>query len=412
MIPRTHRSIERTALLLSLFFVSAAGAQQTTGWPDWLMAAMAREANNLQSTAVSAENGRYRFQVPGNATPAAATRNGWQFATDISAETPLECHVVTDGSGLAELAYSLAESSIQAHAKTIGGPVDNRSIHSIDAGVIAGTPFLALEWIYTIGKAPNALLGFTKVRVAANDDIVQACSHNLLGYKETFNNVFAAFVRSAQLPKMTVQPYYEEISVHSLGDQRVGVSRARFALDAAGDSRISINLSSLIPVAPDTLSYEDSSTISSSTPDGLLINAHASNSQDGELVADLQLNLTDQGSWLLRGKYKGKGIEQRIAGTPRPVSELGQLQAAHALFAGDSTEVTFPIWQADIDPTVLLEAKIVRDDADVVGLGTLTIGPMAFTAQFDEFGAIARAVMSAGSAEILTERVWSRGQPQ
>ncbi|MFZ9052410.1 MAG: hypothetical protein ACO22K_05305 [Woeseiaceae bacterium] len=412
VMPRIHHYTAQTVLLfVTMLHAAASGAQQTDGWPDWLIKAMAREANNLEPTAVSAANGRYRFQLAGKATAAVAVNNGWSFESDIGAEMPLECHIVTGETDLAELVANLAEAGIAARAEAIGGPVDNRSIHSVDAGAIAGAPFLALEWIYTIGKAPNALLGFTKVRAATNGGIVQACSHNLVGYRETFSNAFAEFVRTAQLPKDRTPPYYEEIAVHSLGDQRVGVTLARFSLDEIGNSRINTTLSSLVPVAADKISYEDSSTISSSTPEGLLIDARTSNSQSGELLTDLQLSRKDNNDWVVRGTYRGTIIDTVINGSARPLSEVGQILTTRELFSGDAAEVSFPVWLADADPTRVAEGKILRDDARVPGQGTLILGPMTFTARFDEFGAITQAEMQAEAATISIERVWSRGTP-
>ncbi|MDH3532204.1 MAG: hypothetical protein OEO82_04690, partial [Gammaproteobacteria bacterium] len=273
------RSLRRRAAHAALFILSpavlgmsASHAQQANDWPDWLKAAMAEESENLTSATVSAADGLYRFQLAGKPATPDAFDGGWYFESDIGSAAPLECYLFSDDTDLATLVVNLAEVNIEANAAANSGPVGNRSVFALDAGAIEGAPFLAIEWMYTVGEAPKALLGFTKVRAAIQGAIVLACSHNFLGYRETFANAFADFVRSAEQPAVEMAPYYEEVATQSIGGQRMGITRVTYSRDADGDSLINMISSSLVPVGPASINSSDSSTISWSTPGGELIN--------------------------------------------------------------------------------------------------------------------------------------------
>jgi len=415
MFRSPRRRTPRAALLLvSVALVGGAAAshaQQPDGWPEWLHEAMAKESANLKATAVTAADGRYRFRLAGNPAQPGAFDGGWFFESDIGSEAPLECYLFDEDTDLATLVVNLAEVNIEANAEANAGPVGNRSIFALDAGAIDGAPYLALEWMYTVGEAPKALLGFTKVRAAIQGGIVLACSHNYLGYRETFADAFAEFVSSAQQPEADIAPYYEEVALQSLSGQRIGITRVTYSRDEEGDSLINMTSSALVPVGPASISSSDSSTISWSTADGRLINVHSADSENGELVNNLQLARNDNGDWVSSGIYQGKNIEQVIDGNLEPLSELGQMQVVKSLFDSDATEAAFTLWLANADPTRFLEGKLIRENVEVIGQGTLSLGPLTFDARFDDDGALSHATMRMGAAEMAVNRVWTQGRP-
>lgn len=390
----------------------ASAQQQPDSWPDWLREAMARETGDIESTPVALADGQYRFSIAGRTAEPGAFDGGWYIQSDIGSDGPLECYLITDSTDLATLIVNLADANIDAQAEAYGGPVANRDVYALDAGAIDGVPYLAIEWMYTIGEAPKALLGLTKIRAASHGDVVQACSHNVVGYRESFRRAFEDFVRSINLPGNGPEPYYEEVTVQSLGEQRVGIAAASYTLDEAGDSKIETFMSSLVPIGPGALSYDDSSTISWSTPDGLLINTYTASSENGELVTNLEFARNGDGDWLVAGTFQNKEIEVVIDGTAEPLSEVGQMRVARTLFEGDAAEAAFPVWVADADPTQILDGKIVREVSGDALSGRLLLGPLAFEAQFDDFGALAKAGMQMGATVVSIDRIWHRGTPR
>lgn len=398
-------------LLLGTIPSLAQATEDTAGWPPWLQQAMAEESLQIRTRSVDVADGRYKFKLAGKPEKPEAIDGGWYLASDIKAESPLECYVFDDDMDLATLVVTLADLNIDATSNA-NGPVDNKSIYFLDAGAIDGVPFIALEWIYTVGEAPNALIGFTKVRAAINNGLPQACSHNFLGYRETFARAFEEFVRSARHTQNSAQPYYAEVLRQNLGDQAVGVAWMTYTLDVDGDTEVRTTDSALIPVDNSTISFTDSSTLSFSTPDGRLINEYSALVENGELVTKLELGRRNDGDWSVSGTFQGKPFEQTIDGEFEPVSDLGQMRIAKELFAGQHASSTIDIWAPQIDPTQFLQASLSRDDEIIERQGKVVWGPMSMTAQFDKLGSILRSSMRMGAAEFRMDRVWVDGAPQ
>ena len=412
--PRTQRLLRLALSFLAATLLGVGNAQagKMDGWPEFLKEAMAKEARKLKYRSVEAADGAYRFQVAGKPGKPEAFDGGWYVQSDINARVPFECYVFTDEFDLASLTNNVAEINIETNAEANGGVVGNRSVFELDAGAIDGIPYLSLEWVFTVGEAPNALAGFVKVRTAIKNDVALACNHNFLGYRETFANAFAEFVRSAELPDVAMPPYYEEVAIQSLNGQDIGITRVTYARDDEGDSMINMISAALLPLSPSTVGTSDSETVSWSTPGGAVINAYSADIENGELVTEMRLDRDANGDWVSSGFFQGKEIEQVLDGAITPVSEIGQMQAARGLFSGENTDVKFPLWIADADPTQFLEGKIVRGEESETLRGRMELGPLVFDAEFDDDGALIDADIQMGAAQMSVERVWVNGEPE
>lgn len=397
------------SIALSLSMTTAA-AQDPEGWPDWLQKAMQKESKRVKSREVTANDEQYRAMLAGKIEESSAFDGGWYFKSDIKSEAPLECYIFYDGADLATLVNTIAEINIATQEENNNGTVGTRSVYALDAGAIDGMPFMSIEWMYTIGEAPNALLGFTKVRAALNDGIAQACSHNYPGYRETFSDAFSEFVSTTTFTSSATEPYYEEIVRLALGEFNVGIVSTTYTLDAEGDTLIRTQSASLLPIGKEEVAVDDSTYWSWSTPDGLLINAGNTSVQNDELAMDLIIQRNDDEDWVVNGTLQGKEIAQDIDGDLQPLSEIGQVRAARALFAGEDDEASYLAWVADADPTRFIEARMIRQDSEVDGQARLELGPVALMARFDSRGSIEEAEIAIGAVAMQMHRVWSRGE--
>ena len=96
-----------------------------------------------------------------------------------------------------------------------------------------------------------------------------------------------------------------------------------------------------------------------------------------------------------------------------PVSEIGQMRAVqHLLTDSEKSSVTMNVWIPAADPTRFLEAGVsMGADGRDEGFGTLTLGPMAIAAQFDQAGSLLNGRLDAGATQMVMERVWADGTP-
>ena len=399
------------AVLLGLFGVESSGQEAGNGWPGWLVDAMAQESLMLRARKVELGDGVINTRLAGK--PAAdpqSTPDGWYVTRDIGTASPLECWAFTTVVDPATMANNIAEQSMLA-SEQVNGPLGDRNLYSVDAGAYDGAPFVALEWFYSVGEAPNKLVGLAKVRVAIKDGYSFACAHNFLGYRQTFALAFEQFVREAKFDSTEAAPYYAEIFVQRIGEQVIGVSRTSFNVDAEGDTQISMMETSMMPVDGSTLAVADTWHSSWSTPEGELINQRAEKSENGELTMNLSLDPLDDGNWSVSGTLQGKAIDYQVDGAMAPMSELGQMLTVQRLMADPSRKsANISVWVPAADPTRFLQAEVALDPKSADGRGRLVMGPLNISAQFDQSGSLMTGTVQAGAAEVVMDRIWVSGR--
>jgi hypothetical protein len=408
-----YRQPKRPLLTLVTLLLAAttAGADDTAsldGWPAWVHKAMNAEVKRLKYRDVTTPDESVRARLPGKPQDPEPMEGGWYFAADIKAESPFECYLYTSSMDLATLINVVAEANLEAVA---GSPdnLGNRRIYHTSAGAVAGMPYLGLEWLYTVQRDGQTMVGFTKVRAAAKGNHALLCSHNYIGYRDTFARAFSQFVTNTQFDDDTPAPFYEEIAELDMNSSGNGVVYTSFTTDEEGDIRIYSAEASLMPVDAATLTTNDSYTISFTTPEGTLLRAYSIDVENGELAANLNLGRNDEGTWVSSGMLQGKELAFEIDGSLEPTSEWTQLAIARDLFAGDAASADALIWMPSIDPTQFVAASMTRDDAEVERQARMTLGPLSYTGRFDASGNLENADMAIGPVSIRIERTWSTG---
>lgn len=404
-----HRFLLMLGILLpATAFPADDNVTSLEGWPAWVHEAMATEARRLKFKRVKAPDSDVRTRLPGKTQAPQAIEDGWYFVSDIRAESPLECYLFTSSRDLATLTEIITEANIEAVAGSHDN-VGNRRIFHTGAGEVAGLPYLALEWIYTVQQGEQTMVGFTKVRAATKGERTFVCNHNYLGYRETFATAFAEFVNSTAVDDPTPEPFYEEIAKLDMNGPGTGVIYVSYTIDEEGDLRVYTAEASIVPVDAATITTSDSYTVTFSSPDGNMINAVDIGIENGEVSNYMSLQRNDEGTWVSSGTSQGKEIEFEIDGMLQPASEWQQLVMAKDLFAGEETSASILVWMPAIDPTSLLEATMTRDDAEVERQAILSLGPINYTGHFDDDGNLEKAAMAIGPIAIDIERIWSRG---
>jgi hypothetical protein len=380
-------------------------------WPEWVQASMADELGKTKLRRVKMPIKTLSVKMPGKPEPAQAIEDGWYFVSDIKAGSPLECYIYTTAMDLASLTSLLAENNIAAVAQGVGGTTGVRNVHYIDAGEVVGLPYLALEWIYTVTTDTQTLVGFTKVRAAVKGDIAFACTHNYLGYRQTFAKAFADFVENAEYEASAPVPYYEEIARLDFNQIGAGTAYLSFTEVEDGNIKMYTAQASIVPVDAATVTVSDSIRITYTKPNGELINSIDVDVENGEISSNVTLQRNDDYDWVSSGTLQGKEISTVLDGSVSPASELRGIMAAHDLFAGDESSVTLNIWEPSADPTRFLQTTYTKDDAETERQAKISLGPLHYVGQFDEFGNIASAVMPMGPMSIIIKRIWSTGIP-
>ena len=398
-------------LLLALTLLSispAATAQSLEGWPDWVKQNMQNEAKRLKFREVETHDKSFRSKLPGKTTEPEQMEDGWYFTADIKAGVPVECYVFTSARDLATLLDWMAETNVNAVAGNYG-EIATRRFYAADSGVVAGMPYLSLEWIYTIEGEEQMLVGFTKVRAATKGERAYVCTHNNLGYRDSMARIFDEFVTNAELADPTPTPFYEEVIRVDMSGPGAGVAHASYRNEETGEVTAFIAEASITAVDPSTISVSDSFTATVTEPDGTMIKSFVITVENGEIASELDLDRNEAGGWMVSGTLQGKEVQFAIDGDVEPASELRQLALAREVFREGATSAEAAVWLPSLDPSQFIVTTMTRDDAEVERQAKMQLGPIAYTGLFDDEGNMYDATVSVGPVNIKIERVWSRG---
>ncbi len=414
-MPRTLPLLCLTLLAIMLPLPEARAQQSLDAWPEWVRESMQNEVGKLTFNTVDMPDDTLTLKLPGKVGQPETIEGGWYLSVDVGAGVPVDCYLIQGARDLATLTHTMAQLSSDAVAAQHGEMIE-RQFHFVDSGEVAGLPFLAFEWMYTIRNADGqTLVGFTKTRAASKGQRTFMCAHNNLGYRDTFARLFNGFVANAEVPDATPAPYYEEIVKVDLNGIGSGIGYAAFYAPGAFDEEdlieIHINEASLMPVDRSTIMTSDSTSVYREDPTGAVASASEFAVENDEWARELHLvrDPERENDWAVSGTSQGKEIAITIDGSLEPAGVLRQLEMARDVFAEDATSVDAVVWMPSIDPTTFVPASMTRDDAETERQAQLQMGPMIYTGLFDEDGNMYNADISIGPVTIAIERIWSRG---
>lgn len=410
-----HVSVRNLILLASLVAAAVPGtaisddSKIDPSWPDWLKEAMAKEYEDIAFEPLSL--GPITTVLPGKITEKQEVQPGRFYAsTDDGSGSGFECWFFTDSIDIASSMAAIADVVIETLSEQ-HGPVGLRNVFHVDAGEIDGSSFLALEWLYTVGEAPETLVGLTKIRAAERNGTHVICAHSLPGYRQSFADGFAQVVRQLNANSEGVDPYYQEIYTLELNGLKTGFARMTMSLDDEGDTRIDTTEAMVVPISSTELATSDSTSVSWSTPDGYLINTVDYSAENGELTMDLTLQLDDEGGWVVDGSFSGKEMNEQLGAEGEPVSALGEILAIRRLLREpDAAPIDLAYWIPDADPAAFTNVTIALDsESGAPGAASITMGPLKIDGEFDDNGSMRHGTMNVGGIAFIMERVYTAG---
>jgi hypothetical protein len=381
--------------------------------PDWLQALRAREAEPLPAQKVQSSDRFFRARVPARLVGSIERQEeAYKLSLDVGTQAPVDCWVHRDDLDLAASASGLSETTFAAISDQLGR-VERREVDGVDAGVIAESPFVAVDWIYQIQTGDGPRLGQVKHLVASRDGRGLYCQHNEVGYAETFRRIATALLESLEYQKPSgPAPYFSEVSTMSVRGMRVGVEYTTLVRDADRDVRIDTRTALLLPVSSDTLQVSDTIGVEFARPDGTLINQVHVESANGELVSHLKLDPAP-GGWTVQGTFQGKPLSTKIQASSAPSSWLGDAFALRETLAekGPGAEITLARWVPEADPTRLVDQTLsIGQPVDPERFAAkLAVAGLEADLVVDRKGTVAAGSLDMGVAAVDFERVYMGG---
>lgn len=404
--------VNRIAFALSAAFaVQNAAAEE----PQWLKDARAKEGRLGQAQTIKSADGFFSAKIPVKALNEIEEDDGaYTVALDLGSSTPANCEVIRDGFDPAALLRATADLTLK-EVEAIQGKVEARAVERTDAGAFGGAPFIALDWVYRVNDGKAARLGGLKQIAVVKDGYGLYCAHIELGYTNTFRQVVRSLAETLEFSERGAVPYFMEISTASIAGAKVGVAVVTMERDEEGDSRVEASTALVVPVTPDTLRTQDATHVQWVRPDGSLINASHSVSENGEVETNMQLMWGEDDNWIAKGEFNGKAVEAQIVSERDPETWVEQGRARRELFGQKNVAGrTFKAPQWTIaDPTrfVEVETRIVEVLDGTRISARETLGGVTVDVILDKStGMPSKAVAPMGAQTIELERLYVEGE--
>jgi hypothetical protein len=396
--------------LVSFVCVGTAAAAEA----QWLQDLRAREAAPGKTSEIRSPDGWFSVNVPAKLVGKVDQSDGsYSMALEMAPGILANCEVIKDGVDLAALLSQTSTSTFGKLAE-LQGKVSNRAIERTDAGHIAGSPYLALDWLYGVETKEGLKVGSLKQAGAIKGAHGVYCYHNDVGYSKSFETLTRAFVESLQVKDSAVPSVYEDVSVVRIGTSKIGVVSARVTRDGDDAYRVTMVSALAIPVAADTLRTQDTYSVQFALLDGAMINAKQVVASNGQLESSLDLLPLDDGGWQIKGQHMGKDIEGRLDASPKPTTFVQQALARKALLGQPNPVGAENLeWQwVTADPLRLTESRLKVVGPGGTGLfkARETVGTLqADTLIESATGLTQQADIAMGANTMIAERVYARG---
>jgi hypothetical protein len=383
--------------------------------PKWLLDARAKEGQLTESHVVTSADKRINFSVPvALVGQLIESKDYYQAFLKLAPEAIATCQILNSPIDVAAMLRQMANTTFSAFVRNAHVKLEERTVERIDAGVGGATPYLAASWSYRVNDGHNVKVGVLRQYAAARPGHGIYCALNNPGYTKTFEAVVHALIASLKIGDEDNAPYFSEVTVATQNGTRIGFLALEMRRDKHGNTE-AVETIARLNAGFDAIQSRDAAYVERTKTDGSMIRAKRLMSLNGEIDMDLELSQSETGRWQVKGKFKGKDVNETIA-SGAPGTQLSQIILLRSLLAKDDpigAQASSSEWQS-VDPghftdvTVKILAAIDTNTYSV----RQTSGNSSVDLVVDRAtGLSTRAVGQSGPVEITFERVYTQGSP-
>lgn len=325
----------------------------------WLTELRMREAAARPLRDIGSTDGAFASRVPAEMRGSIETGEEADYiALDIGGETPVECALYHDEVESASTVQTLA-AQVFAGLEKRHGTVIERTPGEIDAGVVAGSPFLRVSWTYRTTGEQAEVVGQLKQMIATREGRSVYCVHHENGYAKSFENLFRELVSHVRFSSYDdLRPYFTQIDILSTDGERFGFATVSLTLDEDGEPRVVRYTTQLARTAEGGLTARDVTEVEHSSLQGAVRGQVFTDFRDGEVSSSLVLEDLAGVGWQVRGQRGGANL-RAIFEQPDLSSWLGDARTLGGLVAaGDGQSLASTrIWDPDFDAEASVERR-------------------------------------------------------
>lgn len=364
----------------------------------------ARELPPLTRQQVSAPDGSFTAEIEAAAEPTFQEQEGvLVLSVPLGTRSPMTCFVYAEPLDAGGAIYRLMQMA--------GQRTELQSVRTTDVRLIGDSPAVYAEALYLVDTPKGKAAGQAKMMVHTNDQVPLVCTHDELGYAETFQRMtrgLAASIKSSAEPPRAAR--YSEFNVLSVRGHPVGFEK-RTLHDASGGSRLTeVETSLFFPRSARELTVQDIVSTELADKDGKLVARDYARATNGELDIQMSLEQVRGREYRYEGKHHGKEVSGTFTAPEELVSELGAARAVREqLLPGKKKELTIHIYSPSANPAGSI-AQVLRKESGEREV-SVEMGPLEVKLTVDAQGLAQKVVVPMGELELVQERVSTSGTP-
>ncbi|PTL79747.1 hypothetical protein DAT35_33655 [Vitiosangium sp. GDMCC 1.1324] len=370
-----------------------------------LKALVARELAPLTKQQVSAPDGSFTAEVEAAAAPTFQEQQGvLVLSVPIGTRSPLTCFVYQEPLDAGGAIYRLVQMAGQRTELQLVRPTDMR--------LIGDSPAVYAEAQYLVDTPQGKAAGQVKMMVYTHEQVPLVCTHDELGYLESFKRMTSGLASSLKSAADKPQAArYSEFSVMRVKGHPVGFEK-RVVRDAAGGSRLTeVETSFFFPRSAQELMVQDIVSTELADKDGKLVARDYARATNGELDIQMSLEQVKGREYHYEGKHSGKELSGNFTAPEDLASEPGIARVVREqLLPGKKKELTIQIYSPSASPTAPL-AQVLRKEAGEREVSA-EVGSIKASLTVDARGLVEKLVMPLkDDLRVEQERVSVSGAP-
>ncbi|MFY0572816.1 hypothetical protein ACN28E_54550 [Archangium lansingense] len=383
---------------------SSAPSGTPAGKPD-LKALVSRELTPLSKQQVSAPDGSFTGEVEATGAPTFQEQQGvLVMSVPLGTRSPMSCFVYSQPLDAGDALYRLVQMA--------GQRTDIQLVRTTDVRLIGDSPAVFAEVQYLVDMPQGKAAGQAKMMVHTSDQVPLVCSHDELGYMESFKRIASGLAGSLKsAAEKPAAPRYFEFSLIRVQGHPVGFEK-RVMRDAAGGSRLTeVEASFFLPRTAKELMVMDTLSTELADKDGKLVARDYARATNGELDIQMSLEQVKGREYHYEGKHSGKDVNGNFTASADLATETSTARLVRERFlSGKDKELTLHVYSPSSNPAAPVQQVYRQTTAGSRELA-VEMGETKGTLTVDAQGMPEKLVMPLGKMEMVQERISVSGAP-
>lgn len=370
-----------------------------------MKALLARELPPLSKHPVRAPDGSFSGEVEATAAPTFQQQEGLLvLGIPLGTTSALECIVYAEPLDAGGALYRITESVRQNTDVQLASVTNVRLIG--DSGAVFA------EVLYLVDTPEGKAAGLAKLMVHTSEQVPLVCTHDELGYTESFERIvtgLAGSLRSAG--ESPPAPRYAEFHVFRQGEEPIGFEKLVMREVAGGSRLTETETSFFFSVAGKQWLVRDSVSTELADKEGRLVARDYVRTTNGEVDIQMALEQVKGREYRYEGQHGGKDVSGTFTAPADLATEPSTARALREqLLSGKQRELTLQGYSLSSNPPAPTP-QVWRKESSEGRQVTMETSTVKATVTLDAQGMPEKVVAPSGNQLLVRERVSVSGTP-